>query len=88
MTVVECPIRGTYLVRDETQPIPLGKTATDVSVRVHCYSFGWVCTVCQPAIGTTKPVCRHIDAVQERTCQNGHMDDDPVRGCWFCQLYL
>ena len=35
MTAVECPIAGTYLVRDETEPIPFGKTATDVSVVVH-----------------------------------------------------
>ena len=64
MTVVRCPVPGTYLIRDETAPIPFGKTAADVSVVVHRYSFGWVCTVCQPALGTTRPECNHIAAAR------------------------
>jgi len=64
MTVVECSIRGTYLVRDETEPIPFGKTATDVSVVVQHYRFGWVCGVCQPSVGTTRPECSHIAAAR------------------------
>ena len=64
MTAVECPIAGTYLVRDETLPIPFGKTAADVSVRVHCYSFGWVCDRCGYAIGTTRPECEHVEAAK------------------------
>ena len=62
MTVVRCPVPGTYLVRDETAPIPFGKTAADVSVAVHSYRFGWVCEQCGSATGTTRPVCRHIAA--------------------------
>ena len=65
MTAVECPIRGTYLVRDETEPIPLGKTATDVSVVVHQYRFGWVCGSCGYSGDTTRPGCDHIKAAQD-----------------------
>ena len=64
MNTVRCPVPGTYLVRDETEPIPVGKTASDVSVVVHRYRFGWVCTVCQPSLGTTRPECEHIAAVR------------------------
>ena len=64
MTVVECPIRGTYLVRDATQPIPVGKTAADVSVVVHRYNFGWVCGACGYAAAANRSECRHIKAAQ------------------------
>ena len=57
---VRCRMPGTFLVRDEAQPIPVGKTKADVSVVVHHYPFGWVCTVCRPAIWTTRPECKHI----------------------------
>jgi len=62
MTVVRCPVPGTYLVRDETEPIPFGKTASDVSVIVHRYRFGWVCEMCGSATGTTRPECEHVKA--------------------------
>jgi len=88
MNAVRCPVPGTYLVRDETEPIPVGKTAADVSVAVHHHNFGWVCERCGYAGATTRSECRHIAAVQERTCQNGHLDDDLKRGCWYCQVYL
>jgi len=64
MTVVTCPIEGTYLVRDEAQPIPLGKTATDVSVVVHQYRFGWVCGECGYAAAANRSECQHIRAAQ------------------------
>lgn len=64
MTSVQCPIEDTYLVRDETQPIPLGKTASNVSVVVHKYSFGWVCDECGYSGDTTKPSCKHVKAAQ------------------------
>ena len=64
MTVVECPIRGTYLVLDETQPIPLGKTKTDVSVVVHRYEFGWVCGACGYADAANRSECGHIKAAR------------------------
>jgi len=64
MSVVECPIEGTYLVRDETQPIPFGQTESSFSVVVHRYRFGWVCEGCGSATGTTRPECRHIAAAK------------------------
>ena len=65
MTVVSCPIEGTYLIRDETQPIPLGKTATDVSTVVYRYRFGWVCGTCGYSGDTSRAGCDHIMAAQE-----------------------
>ena len=65
MTAVTCPIEGTYLVRDETQPIPLGKTATDVSTVVYRYRFGWVCGTCGYSGDTSRAGCDHIKAAQE-----------------------
>ena len=65
MNVVECPIRGTYLVRDESQPIPFGQTEASFSVVVHQYPFGWVCQGCGSAIGTTRPECEHVKAAKE-----------------------
>ena len=64
MTVVRCPASGTYLVRDAAQPIPLGKTATDVSVVVHQYRFGWVCERCSYSGSTTRSECKHIQAAK------------------------
>ena len=66
MTVVRCPIAGTYLVRDETQPIPVGKSPVDVSTVVYRYQFGWVCGECGGYSGdTTRIGCYHIKAAQE-----------------------
>ena len=64
MTVVRCPIAGTYLVRDESQPIPVGKTSSDVSVVVYRYSWGWVCQGCGSVVGTTRPECEHVKAAR------------------------
>ena len=64
MTVVKCPIAGTFLVRDERQPIPLGKTPTDVSTVVQLYSFGWICVECGPSLDTAKETCWHVRAAQ------------------------
>ena len=65
MTAIECPVPGTYLVRDETKPIPVGKTSTDVSVVVHRYAFGWVCEECGCVTGTTRSECEHVKAAKE-----------------------
>jgi len=65
MTVVTCPIDGTYLVRDETQPIPVGKSPVDVSTVVFRYRFGWVCGSCGYSGDTTRAGCEHIKAAQE-----------------------
>jgi len=65
MTVVICPVPGTYLVRDEAEPIPVGKTASGVSVIVHSYRFGWVCEQCGSATGTTRLECEHVKAAKE-----------------------
>ena len=64
MTVVRCPVPGTYLVRDEAEPIPVGKTTSDVSVVVHRYRYGWVCEECGSATGTTRPECDHVKAAK------------------------
>jgi len=65
MTAVTCKVPGTYLVRDEAEPIPVGKTEADVSVIVYHYSFGWVCERCSYSGETTRPECKHIKAAQE-----------------------
>ena len=65
MTVVRCPVAGTYLVRDEAEPIPLGKTAADVSVVVHRYEFGWVCERCGFRDDTPLQDCKHVEAAKE-----------------------
>ena len=64
MTVITCPIDGTYLIRDETFPIAFGSTATDQSVVVQQYRFGWVCGSCGYSGDTTRPGCDHIKAAQ------------------------
>ena len=64
MTAVRCPVPGTYLVRDSSQPIPYGQTATDVSVVVHRYRYGWVCQGCGSVVGTTRPECEHVKAAK------------------------
>ena len=74
MIVVRCPVPGAYLVRDERQPVPSGKSETDVSIVVHQYRFGWVCGACQPVIGTTRPECWHIQAAQAATANRGDYD--------------
>lgn len=66
MTAVRCPVPGTYLVRDESQPVPFGKSETDVSIVVHQYRFGWVCTVDGYSGATTRTICSHVKAAQER----------------------
>lgn len=65
MIVAKCLIAGTYLVRDEMQPIPLGKTPADVSVVVNEYRFGWVCDADGYSEGSTRETCEHIKAAQK-----------------------
>ena len=61
LEAVDCKVPGTYLVRDERQRIPMGKTAADVSVIVHRYTFGYVCTVDgAPEWGRAEGTCDHI----------------------------
>jgi hypothetical protein len=65
--VVECPIPGTFLVRDPHVPIPLGKTTTDMSIIVQQYRFGFVCHSCGPYTGnTSREDCEHIRAAKEK----------------------
>jgi len=64
MTASACQVPGAYLVRDEAEPVPYGKTAVDASIIVHHYSFGWLCTACQPSLGTTRPECEHVEAAK------------------------
>ena len=63
---VECPVPGTYLVRDPYQPIPLGKTATDMSVVVYEYGLGFVCHEHGFAGNTSKQDCEHITAAKRK----------------------
>jgi hypothetical protein len=65
MRAVRCPVPGTYLVRDETQPIPCGQTESSASVVVHRYRFGWVCDRCGCREGTTLQDCNHVQAAKE-----------------------
>ena len=67
MTVVRCPVPGTYLVRNETEPIPFGQTEASFSVVVHRYEFGWVCERCGFRDGTTLQQCSHVRATQATT---------------------
>ena len=64
--VVECPVPGTYLVRDPHEPIPVGKTATDMSVVVHAYRFGWVCQEHGFAGNTSNRECEHVTAAKQK----------------------
>ena len=64
MTIITCPIEGTYLVQPDG-PIPVGQTASSASVVVHKYDFGWVCNECLPTINTTRTFCLHVRKVQE-----------------------
>jgi hypothetical protein len=64
MTAVRCPVPGTYLVRDESQPIPFGQTEASFSVAVHQYRFGWVCERCEFRHGSTLQDCKHVKAAQ------------------------
>ena len=66
---VKCPIWGTWLVRDRYEPIPLGKTPTDMSVAVHKHDYGWECKGCGKTIGTTKAQCVHIRVVRNEIGQ-------------------
>jgi len=65
MNAVECPIRGTYLVRDEAEPIPFGQTESSFSVVVHQYDYGWVCKRCGFREGTTLQECEHVKAAKK-----------------------
>ena len=73
MTVVRCPVPGTYLVRNESQPIPFGQTESSFSVVVHRYRlcsrfarlYGWVCERCGFRDGTTLQGCEHVKAAKE-----------------------
>jgi len=69
MTVVRCPVEGTYLVRDEAEPIPFGQTESSFSAVVHRYAFGWVCERCGFREGTTLQRCRHVQAAQEEVAR-------------------
>ena len=65
MTVVRCMVPGTYLVRNEAEPIPFGQTESSYSVVVHQYRFGWVCERCGFRDGTTLQECEHVKAAKE-----------------------
>tara|TARA_Y100000310_G_C20241805_1_gene605014 strand:- start:129 stop:335 length:207 start_codon:yes stop_codon:yes gene_type:complete len=65
MSVVRCPVEGTFLVRDDSEPIPDGQTESSFSVAVFQYRFGWVCERCGFREGTTLQECRHVKAAKE-----------------------
>ena len=65
MTAVRCPVPGTYLVRDDAEPIPVGQTESSFSVVVHRYQFGWVCDRCEFRAGSTLSECKHIRAAKK-----------------------
>jgi hypothetical protein len=67
MIAVRCPVPGTYLVRDESQPIPYGQTESSYSVVVHRYRYGWVCERCGFRQGTILQECLHVKAARERS---------------------
>ena len=69
MTVVRCPVEGTYLVRDEAEPIPFGQTESSFSAVVHRYAFGWVCEECGCVTGTTLSECEHVKAAKEEVAR-------------------
>jgi len=63
---VECPIPGTYLVRDPHEPIPLGQSLSDMSVAVYAYRFGWVCQEHGFAGTTSSQDCEHVTAAKQK----------------------
>ena len=66
MNGVRCLVPGSYLVRDETEPIPFGQTESNFSVVVHHYErFGWVCERCGYSVRPTGSDCKHIEAAKE-----------------------
>jgi hypothetical protein len=65
MTTVKCLVEGTFLVRDEGEPIPFGQTESSHSVVVHRYRFGWVCDFCEFRSGSTLSECKHIKAAKK-----------------------
>ena len=70
LKVIGNPIPLTWLVRDISELIPMGKTAVDMSVPVWKYggvnwNRGWVtCQRCGTFAGTTRPDGDHIEAVK------------------------
>ena len=70
LTVLQTPVALTWLVGDPTQPIPVGKTQTDMATPVWKYggeswNRGWAtCRDCGTFASTTKPDCDHIEAVK------------------------
>ena len=64
MNAIRCLVPGTYLVRDEAEPIPFGQTESSFSVVVHRYEFGWVCERCGFRDGTTLQECEHVKAAK------------------------
>ena len=64
MTVITCPISGTWLVWPDGPPASDGPLAVAPAVAVHLYDFGWVCERCGAAATTTRRQCGHVMAVQ------------------------
>ena len=64
MNAIRCLVPGTYLVRDEAEPIPFGQTESSFSVVVHRYRYGWVCERCGFRDGTTLQECDHVEAAK------------------------
>ena len=68
LVVTDCPVPGTWLVR-EPGPIPLGQTEASASTAVHHYPRGefggwWSCEDCGSSRGTTRTDCQHVRAVR------------------------
>jgi len=67
MTVVKCPIKGSYLVGpDEFEPLPIGKTWSNVAVPVYRYEERWACNSCGSVVDTTRQECDHVRSVKEK----------------------
>jgi hypothetical protein len=69
MTIVSCPIEGSYLVNEF--PLPMGKTLAS-GVAVYDYNGHWVCEDCGSSDGSTKRHCRHVGAVIKKLEGEGH----------------
>ena len=68
MTVVHCPIEGSYVVYEK--PLPIGQTPAS-GIAVYDYGTFWSCEDCGGCLGTTKDACNHIKAVQAERTRDG-----------------
>lgn len=76
MTIITCPIDGTWLVRPDG-PLPLGQSESSFSTAVHRHDVNrypmrvrWSCEEHGGSCGTTSGDCWHIKAVKDKLLED------------------